>query len=146
MNKFFTMLLTAAALAIAIPASAEECIPNLSRVAEVDTGKDAHTATGGHSCTDGAGAVGCAGADEVRGTSGANKGGLRMYFDNDNCQRLPEDLIAEEPEGCIFSIWGYWETNGIDGLQRNDPGLDDDLTTPVDDTCGGAIAADLVFF
>lgn len=136
------MLLTTAALSIAIPASADECLPNLDRQATIDSGKDLHMATGGHDCTEGLGTTGCAIADEVRGTSGANEGGLRIYIESDSCQRLPEDLVAEDPEGCTFSIWAYEETNGIDGLQRNDPGMDDDLTTPVDDTCGGAIESD----
>lgn len=35
---------------------------------------------------------------------------------------------------CLFSIWIYYESNGIDGLQRGD--------SVVDDTCHGMIEAD----
>ena len=34
----------------------------------------------------------------------------RFYVDNDLCQA----------DGCGFSIWIYQESNGVDGLQRND--------------------------
>lgn len=46
-----------------------------------------------------------------------------LYVDNDLCQL-----------DCVASVWIYQESNGIDGLQRNDAGADD--------TCGGVIAAD----
>ncbi len=49
------------------------------------------------------------------------------YIDNDRCQ----------PE-CVFSIWIYQETNGIEWLQRDD--------RYVDNTCGGQIDADQVVF
>ena len=45
------------------------------------------------------------------------------YVDHDVCQ----------PE-CPNPTWVYEESNGIDGLQRNDE--------MVDDTCGGVIASD----
>ncbi|HUR70053.1 MAG TPA: hypothetical protein VM370_12480 [Candidatus Thermoplasmatota archaeon] len=47
----------------------------------------------------------------------------RFYVDNDVCQ----------PE-CLFSIWLYQETNGVDGLQREDE--------VHDDTCGGVYEGD----
>lgn len=46
--------------------------------------------------------------------------GPRYYVDNDDCTFTGL---------CIFSIWIYKESNGIDGLQRQDE--------VVDDTCGG---------
>lgn len=45
------------------------------------------------------------------------------YVDNDLCQ----------PE-CIFSVWLYCESNGIEGLQRGDEVRDD--------TCHGMIESD----
>lgn len=48
-----------------------------------------------------------------------------FYADNDLCQ----------PE-CMFSLWVYQETNGIDGLQRGD--------SVVNDTCHGTIPADSI--
>lgn len=48
----------------------------------------------------------------------------RYYVDNDVCQF----------DGCAFSVWVYQESNGIDGLQRNDE--------MKDDTCGGMIDSD----
>lgn len=141
MHQDTTILLTIAALSIAVPAAAANCAPNLERVADVDSGKDAHTTTGGHDCTEGPqGGVGCAVSDEVRGTSGGNRGGLRVYVDNDECQDVFRD------DACVFSVWGYWETNGIDGLQRSDPGFGDDFVVGEDDTCGGLIPSDLNFF
>lgn len=91
MNKFFTTLLTLAALSIAVPAFADGC--------ELTT-SNPEVAAGG------------------------------FYVDNDLCQ----------VDGtCIFSIWIYQETNGIDGLQRND-----DVH---DDTCDGAAGeSDLIIF
>lgn len=50
-----------------------------------------------------------------------------VFDDNDFCRRT--DL-------CIYSYWVYEESNGIPGAQRGDE--------HVDDTCGGAIAADTV--
>lgn len=47
-----------------------------------------------------------------------------FYVATDHCQ----------PE-CIFSVWVFQESNGIDGLQRNDEVRDD--------TCGGQIEADV---
>jgi len=41
-------------------------------------------------------------------------------------------------QGCFFSFWVYEETNGYEGLQRDDP--------IVDDTCHGMIEADRVLF
>lgn len=41
----------------------------------------------------------------------------RYYVDNDPCQ-----------PGCLYSVWIYPETNGEDGLQRQDE--------MKDDTCG----------
>lgn len=35
---------------------------------------------------------------------------------------------------CLYSIWPYYELNGMPGLQRNDDA--------VDDTCGGMIESD----
>lgn len=52
----------------------------------------------------------------------------RFYVDNDLCQ------IEDPPHGCLFSIWTYQESNGLDGLQRHDEGHDD--------TCGGQIESD----
>lgn len=55
----------------------------------------------------------------------------------------PRYYVAEDPHWLTCgefgfpecgSIWIYEETNGIDGLQR-----DDDI---IDDTCGGMIAGD----
>ena len=43
---------------------------------------------------------------------GPNGGAL--YVDNDPCQPVIGD------GSCTFSIWVYEETNGIDGLQRDD--------------------------
>jgi len=86
MNKFFTALLTVAALAIAVPVSAQDCEPS-NADAEVDLGG--------------------------------------LYVDNDPCQ----------PE-CLFSIWVYQETNGIEGLQRGDE--------VEDNTCGGQIESDTI--
>ncbi len=48
-----------------------------------------------------------------------------FYVDNDVCQ-----------PNCLFSIWIYQESNGIEGLQRGDE--------VVDDTCGGMIESDTV--
>jgi hypothetical protein len=48
-----------------------------------------------------------------------------LYVDNDLCQLELE---------CIASLWVYQETNGIPGLQRSDP--------QVDDTCHGMVPAD----
>jgi hypothetical protein len=54
-------------------------------------------------------------------------GAPRFYVDNDLCHF------------CLFSIWVYQESNGIDGLQRGDE--------VVDDTCGGAAgASDTIVF
>lgn len=39
---------------------------------------------------------------------------------------------------CIFSVWIYEESNGIEGLQRGDE--------IVDDTCHGMIRADTIVF
>ena len=39
---------------------------------------------------------------------------------------------------CVFSIWTYYETNGIEGLQRGDE--------MHDDTCGGLIESDSIPF
>lgn len=50
----------------------------------------------------------------------------RFYVDNDMCQP------------CHGTIWIYQESNGIDGLQRNDEFHDD--------TCGGAIQSDTIIF
>jgi hypothetical protein len=51
-----------------------------------------------------------------------------FYVDNDLCQPV-----------CLFSIWIYQESNGIEGLQRGDE--------VVDDTCGGAAGeADTIIF
>lgn len=47
--------------------------------------------------------------------------GPRFYVDNDNCSFTGL---------CLFSLWIYQETNGVDGLQRQDE--------VVDDTCNGA--------
>jgi len=91
MNKFFTTLVTLAALTIAMPAGADHC---------VDFTTSAPEAT-----------------DSSTGTT--------YYVDNDLCQ----------PE-CIYSIWVYEESNGIDGLQRGDE--------VVDDTCHGLIEADTI--
>lgn len=49
----------------------------------------------------------------------------RFYVDNDLCQ-----------PGCMFSIWVYQESNGIEGLQRGDPVRND--------TCHGTIRADSI--
>lgn len=49
-----------------------------------------------------------------------------FYVDNDLCQP------------CMWSIWVYQESNGIEGLQRGDE--------VVDDTCGGQIPADTIVF
>lgn len=53
--------------------------------------------------------------------------GPRFYVDNDPC-----------PVECLWSIWVYQESNGIDGLQRGDE--------MVDNTCGGAIPHDTIIF
>lgn len=45
-----------------------------------------------------------------------------------------EDEEDEEGGSCLFSIWIYYESNGIDGLQRHD--------AQVDDTCHGMIQGD----
>lgn len=54
----------------------------------------------------------------------------RYYVDNDPCQ---------PSTGCAFgSWWIYEESNGIDGLQRDDE--------VVDDTCHGLIDGDTIIF
>jgi len=91
MNKFFTTLLTLAALAVALPAGlADHCSSYNTSTAEFDAIPP-------------------------------------YYVDNDLCQ-----------PGCIYSIWVYEETNGIEGLQRGDEF--------VDDTCHGLIEADTIIF
>ena len=57
-------------------------------------------------------------------TTDANPLG-RTYVDNDLCQ----------PE-CLFSVWIYFEANGIPGLQRGDE--------VVDNTCHGMIESDVI--
>lgn len=64
-----------------------------------------------------------AGCDPSTSEAEVAQGGF--YVDNDACQ----------PE-CIYSIWIYQESNGIDGLQRGDE--------VVDDTCDGAIESDTI--
>jgi hypothetical protein len=53
----------------------------------------------------------------------ASNGGC-VYIDNDVCQ----------PE-CLFSVWIYCESNGMEGLQRGDEVRDD--------TCNGAFESDV---
>ena len=68
--------------------------------------------------------AGAAWADECEPTtSNPEIEVLGFYIDNDVCQ----------PE-CLFSIWIYEESNGIEGLQRSDE--------VKDDTCGGQIEGD----
>ena len=55
----------------------------------------------------------------------------RYYVDIDYCH------VSQNNNECLFSIWLYEETNGIDGLQRGDE--------VVDDTCGGLIEADTIW-
>lgn len=50
-----------------------------------------------------------------------------FYVVNDLCQ----------PQ-CLFSVWIYQETNGMEGLQRSDP--------LHDDTCDGIFASDHIIF
>lgn len=50
----------------------------------------------------------------------------RDYWDDDGCQ----------PD-CLFRLWGYYETNGIPGLQRQDE---------VEDNTCGTIQGDARFY
>lgn len=49
------------------------------------------------------------------------------YLANDLCQPVVGD------GSCLFSIWPYWETNGIPGLQRGDE-VRNDVENCVDGT------------
>lgn len=51
---------------------------------------------------------------------------------------LISDCPFVGPGSCMWSIWVYEETNGIEGLQRADE--------VVDDTCSGAIPGDRIVF
>jgi hypothetical protein len=55
------------------------------------------------------------------------RNGLLDYLAIDVCQ-----------PGCIFSIWTYFEANETPGLQRADEFRDD--------TCGGLIGSDFIWF
>lgn len=72
-----------------------------------------------------------------------------FYVDNDLCQVPPGHPTEWEPptlfdwyggggDSCLFSIWTYEESNGIEGLQRGDE--------VHDDTCGGTIESDTLAF
>lgn len=148
MNKTMTMILTVTALSIAIPAAAlEGCEPYLTRsqdgTVEVDSGRELYDATGGDDCTTGLAETGCdvseTTKENVFGFSDPDfRRGLRVYVDSDPCQPVVGTGT------CTFSIWAYMETNGIDGLQRHDPGVPGDVSA--DDTCDGMIPPDHVFF
>lgn len=108
----FSFLTIVALLALSVSAAADECQMTTSDP-EVDTGE---TPAG------------------------------RYYVDNDDCVQLPErptDLLPGGgyggDDGCIFSVWIYQESNGVDGLQRIDE--------VKDDSCGGEYEGDsLAFF
>lgn len=51
---------------------------------------------------------------------------------------VAEDCIGRPCPSHLFSFWVYEESNGIDGLQRGDP--------VVDDTCHGMISPDLLIY
>ena len=62
-----------------------------------------------------------------------------VYVDNDPCQA----------QGCGVSIWIYEESNGYEGLQRQDAPTTDPENRPwwiKDDTCGGLIQPDTIIF
>lgn len=55
------------------------------------------------------------------------------------CQLGPEpQTYGGGDGGCLFSIWFYQESNGMEGLQRIDE--------VKDDTCGGQIEGDTLAF
>ena len=62
-----------------------------------------------------------------------------VYVDNDPCQL----------DGCTLSLWIYEESNGYEGLQRQDAPTWDEEHRPwwlKDDTCDGLIAPDTILF
>jgi hypothetical protein len=110
MRSILSILTFATLVLLAVPATAEECEPTTSEP-EVDTGE---TAIG------------------------------RYYVDNDDCQDMSNPVSVLPGGGygggggCLFSVWIYQESNGIDGLQRGDE--------MKDDTCGGEIEMDTLPF
>lgn len=70
---------------------------------------------------------------------------LGDYLVNDLCQfdeeepdPDPGDPYHDGGGPCLFSVWFYYETNGIPGLQRGDE--------EHDDTCHGMIESDTILF
>lgn len=62
-------------------------------------------------------------------------GGGVLYFDNDPCQPVIGD------NSCLYSAWLYEESNGIDGLQR-----DDEVHTDVANCDPEVVAGDSIHF
>ena len=97
MNKFFAALTMVAFVSLAFTGVAQEACTPVTENPEYDSDRD----------TPGAWA---AAHDAAGSPSELGSRDRQFYLDNDACQA----------ELCGFSIWIYEESNGREGLQRND--------------------------